>query len=211
VSLKEALELVVLYAHEDSPKFEQAAVRWLARYRRALNSPMYSTTLDCVLASRPTREGHTVNMIRRGAAVVQRYLVTLYFLGVVAQFFLVGYGLFGMKKGDTIDNAHSLNAHRDFGWALTQFGGLALLLTTLIAWQKPLRRWVVPYVVLCLLGFPLQPLLAAGGVHHRYVGLFHPVNAMLLLGLSGYLSYSAWATRRARGSAPEAASAASTP
>jgi hypothetical protein len=32
VSLKEALELVVLYAHEDSPKFEQAAVRWLARY-----------------------------------------------------------------------------------------------------------------------------------------------------------------------------------
>jgi len=32
VGLKEALELVVLYAHEDSPKFEQASVRWLARY-----------------------------------------------------------------------------------------------------------------------------------------------------------------------------------
>jgi hypothetical protein len=32
VSLKEALDLVVLYAHENSAKFEQAAVRWLARY-----------------------------------------------------------------------------------------------------------------------------------------------------------------------------------
>jgi hypothetical protein len=32
VSLKEALELVVLCAHDDSPKFEQASVRWPARY-----------------------------------------------------------------------------------------------------------------------------------------------------------------------------------
>lgn len=150
-----------------------------------------------------------MNAVRRGAAVVQRYLVTLYFLGVITQFFLVGYGLFGMKKGDTIGEAGSLNAHRDFGWLLTQFGGLALLLVTLIAWQKPLRKWVVPFVVLCLLGFPLQPLLAAGGEHHRYVGMFHPVNAMLLLGLSGYLTYQAWATRRAQ-APPRAAAPAST-
>ena len=32
VSLNEALELVVLYAHEDPSKFEQASFRWLARY-----------------------------------------------------------------------------------------------------------------------------------------------------------------------------------
>jgi len=151
-----------------------------------------------------------VNVVRRGAAVAQRYLVTLYFVGVVAQFFLVGYGLFAMKKGDTIDNAHSLNAHRDFGWALTQYGGLLLLLATLIAWQKPLRERVVPFVVLCLLGFPLQPLLAAGGVHHKFVGMFHPVNAILLLGLSGYLTRRAWTIRRASKPAPEAALAAST-
>lgn len=31
LSLKDALSLVVLYAHEGSPKFEPAAVRWLAR------------------------------------------------------------------------------------------------------------------------------------------------------------------------------------
>jgi hypothetical protein len=138
-----------------------------------------------------------VNIVRRGAAGAQRYLVSLYFLGVVAQFFLVGLGLFGMKAGDTIQNGHSLNAHRDLGWALTEFGGAALLLTTLVAWQKPLRDRVGLYVLLCLLGFPLQPILAAVGEHHKLVGMFHPVNAILLLGLSAMLAHRAWAARRA--------------
>ena len=146
-----------------------------------------------------------MNVIRRGAAVAQRYLVSLYFLGVVTQFFLVGMGLFGMKAGDTIGKAHSLNAHRDFGWALTQYGGLLLLLATLIAWQKPLRERVGLYVLLCLLGFPLQPLLAAAGEHNRFVGMFHPVNAILLLGLSAALARRAWATRRISEPALEAA------
>lgn len=149
-----------------------------------------------------------MNSVRRGAAVVQRYLVSLYFLGVVAQFFLVGLGLFGMKAGDTIDKAHSLNAHRDLGWALTEFGGAALLLATLIAWQKPLRDRVGLYVLLCLLGFPLQPILAAAGEDHRFVGMFHPVNAILLLGLSGMLARRAWAAARATEPAPSAAAAA---
>ena len=145
-----------------------------------------------------------MNTVRRGAAVVQRYLVSLYFLGVVAQFFLVGIGLFGMKAGDTIGKAHSLNAHRDFGWALTEFGGALLLLSTLIAWQKPLRDRVGLYVLLCLLGFPVQPILAATGEDHKVVGMFHPVNAVLLLGLSGMLAHRAWATQRASEPAAEA-------
>src|SRR5258708_32686446 len=126
-----------------------------------------------------------MNIVRRGAAVAQRYLVSIYFLGVITQFVLVGYGLFGMKGGDTIQKAHSLDAHREFGWMLTQFGGLLLLLTTLIAWQRPLRERVGLFAVLCLLGFPVQPILSAAGEKHRNVGMFHPVNALLLLGLSG--------------------------
>lgn len=144
-----------------------------------------------------------MSTVRSGAAVVQRYLVSLYFLGVVAQFFLVGLGLFGMKAGDTIDNAHSLDAHRDFGWALTEFGGLALVVVTLIAWGKPLRERVGLYVVLCVLGFPVQPLLASAGEHHRLVGMFHPVDAIVLLGLSGRLARRAWAARRAGGPVDE--------
>jgi hypothetical protein len=135
--------------------------------------------------------------VRRAAAVAQRYLVSLYFLGVGTQFFLVGIGIFGMKAGDTIEKAHSLNAHRDFGWALTEFGGLLLLLATLIAWQRPLRSRVGLYVLLCLLGFPLQPVLAAAGEDHKFVGMFHPVNAVALLTLSALLTRRAWAAHRA--------------
>ena len=138
-----------------------------------------------------------MSTVRRGASVVQRYIVTFYFCGVVTQFLLVGLGLFGMKRGDTVADAKSLDPHREFGWLLTQFGGALLLLATLVAWQKPLRSRVVPYVVLCLLGFPLQPLLAVTGEHHKLVGMFHPVNAALLLGLSFTLTRRAWATRHA--------------
>ncbi|MEN3343021.1 MAG: hypothetical protein V7644_2425 [Actinomycetota bacterium] len=149
-----------------------------------------------------------MNAVRRGAAVAQRYLVSLYVLGVVVQFFLVGWGLFGMNKGDTVQDAKSLDPHRGFGWIFTQLGGLLLLLATLIAWQRPRGRRVGLYVLLCLLGFPVQPLLAGGGEHHQWVGMLHPVNAMLLLGLSGYLAHRAWTTDRGAERAPEAAPAA---
>ena len=80
-----------------------------------------------------------MSSIRRGAAVVQRYIVSLYFIGVVVQFFLVGLGLFGMKAGSTIDNAKSLDAHRGFGFILIDFVGGLLLVATLVAWQTPAR------------------------------------------------------------------------
>jgi hypothetical protein len=144
-----------------------------------------------------------MNAVRRGAAVLQRYLVTLFFIGVVVQFFLVGYGLFGMKHGATIDDAHSLNAHRDFGFILSDFGSALILITTLIAWQRPLRQKVVPYVVLAVLAF-VQAILATVGFHHKWVGMFHPVNALILFGLSGSLAFRSWREARAGEPAQEA-------
>ena len=133
--------------------------------------------------------------VQRGARTGLRYVTALFLLGIVVQFFLVGLGLFGMSAGATIDNAHSLNAHRDFGWILSEFGGGLLLVLTLLAWPKP-PRILGLYVLLVVLAFPVQPVLASSGVHHRFVGMLHPVNALLLLGLSGYLTRCAWATRR---------------
>jgi hypothetical protein len=149
-----------------------------------------------------------MNAVRRGAAVLQRYLVTLFFVGVVVQFFLVGYGLFAMKHGATIDNAHSLNAHRDFGFILSDFGAALILLTTLVAWQRPLGRKVGAYVVLAVLAF-VQAILATTGFHHKWVGMFHPVNALILFGLSGSLAFRAWREARA-GEASGHVTAAST-
>jgi hypothetical protein len=149
-----------------------------------------------------------MSSVRQGAAVAQRYVVSLYLLGVIVQFFLVGVGLFGMKAGSTIDNAKSLDAHRGFGFFLIDVIGGVLLIVTLIAWQSPLRQKVGLYVLLCLLGV-LQGILATAGWHHKYVGMFHPVNALLVLGLSGMLARQAWVEARARAATPESAAAAS--
>jgi hypothetical protein len=118
-----------------------------------------------------------------------------FLLGVVVEFFLVGLGLFSMHAGSTIDNAHSLNAHRAVGYLVSVVGGVLLLVLTLLAWPKP-RRILGLYLLLFILAFPVQPFLAIGGVHHRFVGMLHPVNAAILLGLSGYLAHYAWASRR---------------
>jgi hypothetical protein len=130
--------------------------------------------------------------VRRGAWVALRYVTTLFFLGVIVQFFLVGIGLFGMKDGATIDNAKSLNAHRDFGFILADGGAILLLVLALLAWPTP-RKLLGAWILLAVLAF-LQPALA--DFHHQWVGMFHPVNALLLAGLSGRLAYYAWTTGR---------------
>ncbi|HEX5175192.1 MAG TPA: hypothetical protein VFV91_13725 [Gaiellaceae bacterium] len=141
--------------------------------------------------------------LRRGAWVGLKYVTSLFFLGVVVQFFLVGYGLFAMKHGATIDNAKSLDAHRGLGFILSDFGAILLLILTLLAW--PARRLRMAWILLAVLAF-VQGILATVGFHHWGVGMFHPVNALLLLGLSGRLAHYAWTSGKA--SAGETAPAA---
>jgi len=142
--------------------------------------------------------------VRRGAWVALRYVTTIFFLGVVVQFFLVGYGLFAMKHGATIDDAKSLDAHRGLGWLLSDFGAGLMLILVLLAW--PARRLLGAWILLAVLAF-FQAVLASAGYHHWGLGMFHPVNAILLLGLSGRLAHHAWTTRRSA----EAATPATAP
>ena len=125
-----------------------------------------------------------------------RYVTAIFFLGVVVQFFLVGYGLFGMKDGATIDNANSLNAHRDFGFILSDGGAILMLVLVLLAW--PARRLLGAWILLAVLAF-VQPILA--DFHHKWVGMFHPVVALVLLGLSGRLAHYAWTSRKSKDAA----------
>jgi hypothetical protein len=141
--------------------------------------------------------------VRRGAWVALRYVTSLFFLGVILQFFFVGYGLFGMKDGKTIDNTNSLNAHRDFGFILSDVGAILFLVLALLAWPAP-RKLLGAWILLAVLAF-FQPVLA--DFHHKWVGMFHPVNALLLLGLSGRLAHYAWTTRKSGEPAPAAATA----
>jgi hypothetical protein len=141
--------------------------------------------------------------VRRVAWVGLRYVTTLFFLGVIVQFFLVGVGLFGMKHGATIDNAKSLDPHRALGFILSDFGAGLMLILVLLAW--PARRLLGLWLLLAVLAF-VQSILASSGYHHEYVGMLHPVNALLLLGLSAHLARYAW-TARTREEGPPAPAA----
>ena len=128
--------------------------------------------------------------VRRVAWVGLKYVTTLFFLGVIAQFFLVGYGLFAMKHGATIDNAKSLDPHRGLGFILSDLGAILLLILALLAWPQP-RKLLGAWILLAVLAF-VQGILATVGFKHWGVGMFHPVNALILLGLSGRLAHYAW-------------------
>ena len=132
--------------------------------------------------------------VRRGAWVALRYVTTVFFLGVILQFFFVGFGLFGMKDGETIDNAKSLDTHRAFGFILADGGALLMLVLVLLAWPTP-RKLLGAWILLAVLAF-FQPVLADFG--HKWVGMFHPVNAIILLALSGRLAHYAWSTGRTK-------------
>ena len=139
--------------------------------------------------------------IRNGAWVLLRYVTALFFVGVIVQFFLVGYGLFDMKHGAMIDNAKSLDAHRGVGFLLSDIGAVLILLLVLLVW--PQRKLLFRWIALAVLAF-VQGLLAGFGFNHWVLGMFHPVNALILLGLSGHLARYAWKSARDAEEAPAA-------
>jgi hypothetical protein len=120
-------------------------------------------------------------------------VTALFFVGVIVQFFLVGYGLFDMKHGATIDNAKSLDPHRGFGFLLSDIFALLILILVLLAWPK--GKLLLQWIVLAVLAF-VQGLLAGIGFNHWVIGMFHPVNALILLGLSFHLARYAWKSSR---------------
>lgn len=129
--------------------------------------------------------------VRRGAGAFLRYFTPLLFLAVLVQIFLAGYGVFGIEEGDGLEEAGSLDAHRDLGFIVGQVGGLLLFVAALIWWPAN-KRLLGLYVLVALLMSVVQIVLAGGG---EWVGAFHPLNGILILGLLWYLSYRMWRGR----------------
>jgi hypothetical protein len=140
-----------------------------------------------------------MNAVRRGAGAILKYLTPLYILLIFVQVFLAGEGIFGMKEGQSIEDAKSLDLHRDVGFFLAQLGALVFLILALVWWPRN-KKVLGLYILLAVLLF-VQSILPSGG---RWVAALHPVNALVLVGLAGYLS-SWW--RRGR-EAPEPVAAA---
>jgi hypothetical protein len=139
---------------------------------------------------------------RRGARSVMKWFSAVYVVLIVVQVFLAGEGIFGLntiKNADDCDKkggvaAHlaqcsgdskSLDPHRALGFFLTFPGAILFLIVALLAWH-PVNRVRVVSIVLPILAF-VQMLLPGAG---RWVAALHPVNAILLLGLFGWLFYT---------------------
>src|ERR671933_2559098 len=120
--------------------------------------------------------------VRRVVGAILRYLTPLYILLIFIQVFLAGEGIFGMKEGQSIDDAKSLDAHRGFGFFLAQLGALVFLILALLWWPRN-KRMLGLYILLVVL-LIVQSILPSAG---RWVAALHPVNAFAILALVGYL------------------------
>ena len=95
----------------------------------------------------------------------------LFLLGLFVQFYLAGRGAFG---------ASSYSTHKDFGDALHLVTPVILVLT--LANRATRNRVDIIHSVLLIVLFEVQFALA--DLKHPDVGAFHPVNALLILGVA---------------------------
>ena len=121
--------------------------------------------------------------VRRVARAILKWFAPLMVVLIVIQILLAGEGIFGIKQVNELDDAKTLDPHRGLGFFITEPIALLFLITALLAWH-PDRRIKRLSIVLPFLTFAQAPL-AWGG---RWSGMFHPLNAFLLLGLYGWLS-----------------------
>ena len=144
--------------------------------------------------------------VRSGARSVLKYFAPLYVVLIVIQVFLVGEGLFRMKAitADECDKAHlnclsnsrTLDAHRFFGFILTEPLALLFLFAALLAWFPDTR--VRTITILAPIVTFLQVIWAVIG---SWAGGLHPIGAFVALGMFG------WLTRVLRQGQPETADA----
>lgn len=130
---------------------------------------------------------------------VYRYWSAIVALVVVVQVGLAGYGAFyaaNKVEGGTIDEdtfSDGFGLHAGIGY-LVVLAGLVLLVIALLA--RVGRPGVLRAAGLVGL-LVLQVLLAWFGFEVPAIGFFHPVNALLIFGLSGSIAWSAWRGERA--------------
>lgn len=108
------------------------------------------------------------------APVVQRIrlgVVGLFIVGLFVQFYLAGRGAFG---------AASYSAHKDFGDALHLLTPLILVLTLV----NPVTRNRTDVILSILLVVLYELQLGLADLKHPDAGAFHPVNALLILGVA---------------------------
>ena len=125
---------------------------------------------------------------------VYRVWAAIVAAAVVVQIGFAGYGAFYVAN--KVDDAPVNDDTFMDGWGLhAGFGYLVILLGLIFVLIALAARVGRPRVLrtLGLWGLMvLQMLLAWFGFEIPFIGVFHPINAFLILGLSGSIAYQAW-------------------
>jgi len=133
--------------------------------------------------------------IRSGARSVLKWFSPLFVALIIVQVFLAGEGVFRLKNvydSDTCKKATAhcggsttLDPHRFLGFILTEPLALLFLIAALLAWYPNTRVRTVT-IVAPILTFIQLPLATVG----KWVGGLHVLNAILILGMYGWLTYT---------------------
>jgi hypothetical protein len=124
-------------------------------------------------------------------SAVYKYLAGVVFLAVLLQIGFAGYGAFavandvddGVVDQDRFDDVFGI--HLGFGY-LVVLGGLILLVVSLVARRRMKHSAILAGLLI------IQVVLAWIGEAVPWIGFFHPVNAILIAGLSGMLAITEW-------------------
>ena len=125
--------------------------------------------------------------LRRAAQTGYRWLLLAFLVLGAVQIFLAGLGAFRIDNlGVSGDTAFA--PHRAVGFAM---GGVALLILVLALIARPGVRAVIGSVVLFLLVFLVQSLLASLADNTVWFGGLHALDGLAILGIAAFLYLAA--------------------
>ena len=125
--------------------------------------------------------------LRRAALAAYRWLLLGFLLLGAVQIFLAGLGAFRLDNlGVSGDTAFA--PHRAVGFAM---GGVALVILVLALIARPGIRAVIASVLLFLLVFLAQSLLASLADNTVWFGGLHALDGLAILGIAAFLYLAA--------------------
>jgi hypothetical protein len=122
-------------------------------------------------------------------AAVYKYLAGLVFLAVIVQIGFAGYGAFSVAS-DVDDGPVNEDRFEDVFGMHAGFGYLVVLLGLILLVVSLIARHRVKHTLILFGLLVLQVILAWIGFEVPWIGFFHPINAMAIAGLSGFLAMS---------------------
>jgi Family of unknown function (DUF6220) len=142
--------------------------------------------------------------MRNGAAKAYLGLIWIFFVGVIVQFFLAGIGVFYAKNpskpADHWFDSSSFDAHGAWG-TLLQLISILLVIAVLL-WRP--NGQTIGLTVLLLALMILQSVLVHASTSTHWLQALHPLNGVLILGLSYMLAQRARALNTASSAAEPA-------